>query len=256
MSDSSEMQCCTKTAWGKLIEKESSPTVGEDITVGGDMKVPAYISSSPVDSDKGIVLFPDIWGITNRVRATADIFAAEGYHVLVVDCFYGDSIDKTPDLMEFVSKYPYDKISNEITAAITHLSEIGVDKEKIAGLGFCWGAWAILKSHVEGVQWKCAVSPHPSTKIESLIFKRSEMELFEKCTMPFLIMPAGDDDDSLKSPDGEAAKMVEEKGGKSIPFPRMVHGWTSRGDLSIADVKEDAEKALSLATEFVKDNNA
>jgi hypothetical protein len=35
----------------------------------------------------------------------------------------------------------------------------------------------------------------------------------------------------------------------------MRHGWTSRGDLSLKEVKEDAEKALQLATDFIKANN-
>ena len=78
--------------------------------------------------------------------------------------------------------------------------------------------------------------------------------MLEKYPMPFLLMPAGDDPDLLK-PGSSVVDMLEEKGGKSVPFPRMVHGWTSRGDLSKDEVKEDAEKALQLATDFIKANN-
>jgi len=194
------------------------------------------------------------WGITNRVRAIADTIASEGYNVLIVDCYYGDTLDKTPDLVEFLSKYSYDKISKEIGAAIDFLVSKSVDKESIAALGFCWGGWAVAKSASEGVSWKCAVSPHPSAKVESFIWKNDEAAMFEKCPMPFLLMPAGDDPDNIK-PGSPVVDMLEEKGGKSVPFPRMVHGWTSRGDLSKDEVKEDAEKALQLATDFIKVNN-
>jgi dienelactone hydrolase len=189
------------------------------------------------------------------MRAIADTLAVEGYHVLVVDCYYGDTIEKTPGMVAFLSKYPYQKISKEIDAAIDYLiTSKNVMKENIAALGFCWGAWAIAKSASEGVVWKCAVSPHPSTKVESFIFKNDEAAMFDKCPMSFLLMPAGDDPDSIK-PGSPTVKMLEEKGGKSIPFERMRHGWTSRGDLSLKEVKEDAEKALQLATDFIKANN-
>jgi|AntRauTorckE5430_2_1112549.scaffolds.fasta_scaffold26319_2 hypothetical protein len=61
MTSTDEMPCCTATAWGKLNEAESSPTnKGADITVGDEMNVPAYITDSPIESKKGIVIFPDM----------------------------------------------------------------------------------------------------------------------------------------------------------------------------------------------------
>ena len=62
-STDSEMPCCTATAWGKLIETEISPNKGSDITMGGDLKVPAYITDSPSESKKGVVIFPDVYVI-------------------------------------------------------------------------------------------------------------------------------------------------------------------------------------------------
>lgn len=192
------------------------------------------------------------WGITNRVRVIADTFSAEGYNVLVIDCYYGDTIGKTPDLMGFLGKYPYSKISDEIQAAIGFLVSKDVDKAHISALGFCWGGWAIAKSASEGVEWKCAVSLHPSTKIEAFIFKRDEAEMLGKCKMPFFLMPAGDDADLIK-PGSYVVTKLEENGGKSIPFPEMKHGWASRGDDS---VKDDIEKAFKLATEFFDEKTA
>jgi len=60
-TNTAEIPCCTATAWGKLIETEISPTKGSDITIGGDMKVPAYITDSPSESKKGVVIFPDVY---------------------------------------------------------------------------------------------------------------------------------------------------------------------------------------------------
>lgn len=200
-----------------------------------------------------ITIFDDNrWGITNRVRVIADTFAAEGYKVLVIDCYYGDTIDITPDLIEFLGKYPYEKISDEIQASFDFLASKGVEKDNVSALGFCWGGWAIAKSASEGVEWKCAVSPHPSTKIESFLFQRDEAEMLGKCKMPFFLMPAGDDDDTIK-PGSDVVDKLVEKGGKSIPFPSMNHGWTSRGDES---VKDEIVKAFKLATEFFNEKTS
>jgi len=42
--------------------------------------------------------------------------------------------------------------------------------------------------------------------------------------MPVLLVPAGDDPDNVK-PGGEVASLVEGKGGASVVFPEMKHGW-------------------------------
>jgi len=42
--------------------------------------------------------------------------------------------------------------------------------------------------------------------------------------MPVLLLPAGDDPDNVK-PGGEVASLVEGKGGASVVFPEMKHGW-------------------------------
>ena len=177
--------------------------------------------------------------------------AIEGYYVVVTDCFHGETIETIPDFATFANKYPYESVSKDIDATIAHLLAKGVSKDSIAALGFCWGAWAIAKSASEGVQWKCAASPHPATKLEPYIFAGDEEAMLGKVECPFLLMPAGDDPDNVK-PGSEIVKKLEEKGGMSVPFDRMVHGFVTRGDLSLPDVKEDAEKALELATDFIK----
>ena len=56
--------------------------------------------------------------------------------------------------------------------------------------------------------------------------------------MPILLMPAGNDPEALL-PGGELAALVEANGGRSVPFPDMLHGWASRGDLQAPDVARD-----------------
>lgn len=107
------------------------------------------------------------------------------------------------------------------------------------------------KSSVAGVPWKVGVSPHPSTSIEHRVFGRDEGEMLSNVYMPFLLLPAGNDPDTVK-PGHPLVQSLEEKGGKSILFEDMVHGWTTRSDLSNDNIRQQVEKALSLSVDFLR----
>ena len=78
---------------------------------------------------------------------------------------------------------------------------------------------------------------------------------------PLLFCVAGNDLDNLKPPNGEVAQMIlsskhnaeelKRQQPKCVEFPTMIHGWVSRGDTSIERVREDAEKALKIASGFL-----
>jgi len=246
--------CCPASAWGKIqIEDNSVETYDGVNTCIGTVKVPVYFTESPIASNKAIVIFPDVFGITNRVRAIGDTLAAKGYHVMAIDCYRGETCEKNPDsnLMTWLAKFDYNTVSADISAGFEYLSGKGVDQDKIGAIGFCWGGWAIAKSASEGIAWKCAASPHPSTKIEKSIFGRDEEIMLSKVSMPFLLLPGGDDPDILK-PGSEVVKKLENTGGMSVPFEAMRHGWTTRGDLSLPEVKKDVEKTLTLVSDFIE----
>merc|ERR1712176_452260 len=76
----------------------------------------------------------------------------------------------------------------------------------------------------------CGVGMHPSTRLEGA-FGGNEQEMMEQVPVPLLLMPAGNDPDTLKE-GGTIAEVVAKKGGKTITFPEMSHGWVARGDLA------------------------
>ena len=62
-----------------------------------------------------------------------------------------------------------------------------------------------------------------------------------------MFMPAAQDHVNVK-PGGLGEKVLGEQ-LEIIEFPDMVHGWTTRGDISKAEVKRDVAKAIELAVE-------
>jgi len=68
-------------------------------------------------------------------------------------------------------------------------------------------------------------------------------------SLPVLVMPGSNDDARFKN-DGEFSEVIRSRGGKVVDFPDMIHGWTTRGDTSIPEVRRDTEKALGLALDY------
>merc|ERR1712190_215305 len=105
-----------------------------------------------------------------------------------------------------------------------------------------------------GVPFKCGVGPHPSTRIEGMFGgEGAEQSMIDKVTMPVLLLPAGNDPDNLKE-GGAVATALAAKGGRSITFQDMAHGWLCRGDLSDATVARDVELGMKHMVDFFKEN--
>mmetsp|Transcript_12644 Transcript_12644/g.25685 ORF Transcript_12644/g.25685 Transcript_12644/m.25685 type:complete len:177 (+) Transcript_12644:528-1058(+) len=152
-------------------------------------------------------------------------------------------------------------------------------------IGFCWEVWAITKACVmlecnekHGNNGKnnkhnfsfwnirCGVGFHPSLKLEDVAFNRNQVEMAKLAAgyVPLLYLVAGNDAENIKPSEGEIAKVVSDSGNircegretnrEQLPrcaeFPDMMHGWVSRGNTSLGEVKKGAEDALMMAVEF------
>ncbi|CAJ1341359.1 unnamed protein product, partial [Effrenium voratum] len=200
-------------------------------------------------SEKGILVLPDVFGWQSnagRLMGIADTLADCGYKVLLSDPFYGDTAAGKPDIVEWIKGFPWEKkVGSDIEACVKHLQDQGC--KSIGVVGFCWGVWAFCKASSLGVPFKCGVGPHPSTRLEG-VFGGDEQQMIDKVSMPVLLMPAGNDPENLKEGGAVAASLVA-KGGQSITFPDMQHGWSCRGDLSLPEVKRDTELAMKHMVE-------
>lgn len=178
------------------------------------------------------------------------------------DCFRGETKESNSDIVKWLKKYPIEIVMKDIKSCQKHIEMKYCNSDRnhngeafeYSSIGFCWGGWAIAKSKAEGMNWKCAVSPHPSTKIENVIFGNDEKIMLDKIDMPFLLLPAGNDRENLK-PGSKEVEKLKQYGGKSILFEKMIHGWVTRGDLNEANVQENVEKALMLSLEFINEHN-
>lgn len=178
-------------------------------------------------------------------------------------------------------------VSEDMECTLEYLSRtfsINPSNSNIGLIGFCWGVWAITKacSMLEcnekhgnngkrtSSSWnvKCGVGFHPSLKFEDVAFYRNQVEMAKSAAgnVPLLYLVAGNDADNIKPPKGEIAKVISDSGNihcegretnrdqlpRCVEFPDMMHGWVSRGDTSLGEVKKGAEDALMMAVEFFR----
>lgn len=274
MSQPEVSPCCPPGSHGAPVLKNNETPRGILIELGPNKTSCYYtaptkttqLSSSGISSttssssNLGIIVYTDVYGFQSRIRIICDYLAQHGnYHVICPDCFHGETkADHTDDFLQWLQTTPYHPIvAQDTDACIEYLKQkvnvnAGMHPEalKLGTIGFCWGAWAIGKSSAAGIPWKVAVAPHPSFRIESAAFDGDEIGLMKQISCPLLLLPAENDAEYTKpgSPDLEE---IVKRGGKSILFADMKHGWTTRGDMADENVERDVHRALDEMLDFL-----
>jgi len=122
---------------------------GKMITVTADDggSFGAYLAMPESGSGPGLVLLQEIFGINQNMRNTADLFAEEGYVVIVPDLFwrmeagvdlgYGEA--DFAKAMGFLERFDSDQGIEDAGAAIEALRAMPACTGKIGALGFCLG---------------------------------------------------------------------------------------------------------------------
>eukprot|EP00615_Pteridomonas_danica_P004793 CAMPEP_0114348878 /NCGR_PEP_ID=MMETSP0101-20121206/15076_1 /TAXON_ID=38822 ORGANISM="Pteridomonas danica, Strain PT" /NCGR_SAMPLE_ID=MMETSP0101 /ASSEMBLY_ACC=CAM_ASM_000211 /LENGTH=243 /DNA_ID=CAMNT_0001487099 /DNA_START=16 /DNA_END=747 /DNA_ORIENTATION=- len=239
--------CCPSTAWPAMSPPEDYTPKGTEEKLE-DLSI--YIVGEP--GPKAVIVLPEVFGWSGRMKGICDTLASEGFYVIMPDCHRGTTASDQPDFVAWCIQYNWEKvIASDFKKMLSFLEDKGVTD--IGAIGFCWGVWAFCKASANGVSSiKCGVGCHPSTKLEGF-FGDNEETMMSATTLPCLFLNAGDDPDTLKE-GGDIAKIIQSKGGSVDTYPDMNHGFVSRGDLSDEAVKRDVESALTKSIAFLKEN--
>lgn len=114
-------------------------------TEGGSFQ--GYLSVPEQGSGPGIVLLQEIFGVNPEMRAVADLFAEEGYAVLVPDLFWrlepgvqlGYDSRSMQKALGYYQRFDVDQGVRDIGSAIAALKARPECTGKVAVMGFCLG---------------------------------------------------------------------------------------------------------------------
>jgi len=99
----------------------------------------------PKDKDQnipGIILIHEWWGLNDDLREKADYFASQGYAALAVDLYNGESTIKASKARQLAGNVRdnMDKAFTNLKAALEFIKkQPGVDSQKLASIGWCFG---------------------------------------------------------------------------------------------------------------------
>jgi dienelactone hydrolase len=218
------MSCCPPGSWPELAS--SYKAEGEVSKLDG-IEIYSIGSGSP----KCIIWNYDIFGFNSgRSRQLCDLFSKQGYYVIMPDYYRGTFADpavETPEnLGAFIKKNTnWTVLESDAKKVLAHAKSNGA---KVFGaIGTCWGSYPTVKM-CAWEEFKCGVSMHPShSPIMAYFLQEDEKALYSDIKSPQLFMPAGADGPETKI-GGLAQEIMGDK-FKSIEFPEMAHGWTTRG---------------------------
>ena len=88
----------------------------------------------------GVLLIHEWWGLIEGIGVLADALAAEGYVVLAPDAYRGRVTDRVSRALWLRLGTPEAQVRADLDAALDHLRSLdGVDGDRIASMGFCFG---------------------------------------------------------------------------------------------------------------------
>jgi len=243
------MSCCPSGSWPELKLDYKAQGVVEDLGDG------LNVYSVGKGKSKCIIWNYDIFGFdAGRTRQLCDLFASEGYFVVLPDWYRGDWKNPfgTPpeELVAFVSKvtnwtgYLEPDLKNKV---LPFAKKNGA--EVFGSIGTCWGSYPVVRMSAMD-EFKCGVSMHPSHTPLIPMLKEDESEILKAIKCPQMFMPAGNDAETCK-PGGLAEQILKEN-LSIVEFPDMVHGWTTKGEFDKPNVERDVTKAVSEALGFFK----
>ena len=131
---------------------EAPPLQGEAIAYfPGSPKTSGYLSLPEGNIKGGVILIHEWNGLSQRIRETADAFAAEGYAALAADLYQGRIGQSRSENLALVRETQSDPelIIDNLNAAVLALKGRS-GAEKIATVGWCFGGGIALSYALGG----------------------------------------------------------------------------------------------------------
>lgn len=224
------------------------PSTTIELTSADEETFEAYLATPDAANGAGIVLLQEIFGVNSNMRATADSYAAEGYHVIVPDLFWrqergveldpGNEADRerAAELLKGLDQIL--AVEDSLIAA-DYLRNVPGNSGKIGAVGYCLGGkLAYLMATRDGID--VAVSYYG-------VLIQSALEQIPNIRCQLLLHIACDDH---LCPQDAQASIIDAAASRSeiitvLTYPHVGHAFARRGS---AVYNSEAAKRADAAT--------
>lgn len=105
--------------------------------------LPIYHVGTP--GPKAVIVLPEVFGWSGRMKGICDTLAEAGFFVLMPDCHRGETAKTQDDFVAWITKFPWEPlIKTDFQRMMTWLE--GKGATSVGAIGFCWGVWAFCKA--------------------------------------------------------------------------------------------------------------
>lgn len=115
----------------------------------------------------GVLILPAWLGIDEEARTAAKDLAQKGYNVFIADIYGQEETPKTPtEASKISSRYKenYKSYRHKIEIALQEFIRLGIDKNKIALIGYCFGGTGTLEAARANLPFTGVVCIHGGLK--------------------------------------------------------------------------------------------
>ncbi len=97
------------------------------------------------ETSPAVLMIHEFYGINADIIKKADLLAGQGYTVLAVDAYRGQTSRRIPRAIWLVVSTPREQIQADIAAGFNYLAgQPGVDANRIGAVGFCFGGTQVM----------------------------------------------------------------------------------------------------------------
>jgi carboxymethylenebutenolidase len=116
---------------------------------------PGYFAPASAPDARGVVMFEEWWGLDDRIKATADRLASNGFNVLVPDLYRGRSAATGDEASHLMQGLDFgDAATQDAAGAARYLRARGA--KRVGVMGFCMGGALAMLSVMHGKEFDAA----------------------------------------------------------------------------------------------------
>ncbi len=195
----------------------------------------------------GLVLIPDVRGVSDHFISVAERFAQSGFTTLVVDLYSREGppvIQDVADALEWMRKLPDRRVLDDIAAAGRHLAGLPDTSPRTGITGFCMGGQYSLMSACAHDVFDACVSWYGMLRYGEKTEHKpaSPLDMAANLTCPYLGL-FGEQDELIPITDVEELRGILSGAGKDFE----IRTYADAGHAFFNDSRPDAYRPAAAA---------
>jgi carboxymethylenebutenolidase len=228
----------------------SGPTASDVEFDAHDARLRGHLAVPPAGRGAGLVLVPDVRGLTDHYRDVAGRFAGAGFLTLAIDLYSREGTPALPDMdaiVRWMAALPDARVLGDLAAAARYVAARPERRGVVGITGFCMGGQYAFMAACSDASLGACVSWYGMLRYTTSTphRPRSPLELAPNLQCSYLGF-FGEDDALIPTADVEELRAILARG----PRPHEIHTYPGCGHAFFNDTRPDAYRPEAAKETF------